>query len=117
MLKKTKYRPARDSDGELFLTRDSTNPDFTYLSPEKFVEGLNKKGLTISPRTLKVVKLKKAAPTKAAPYSKQPLPSWGIVKKMSYNDLKAFARDRKVKFPGRIKKVLLQGLVKKALYP
>lgn len=125
----TGYRCAQQEDGTLFLTRNTTDPTLTYLSPERFVEDLQKSGQTINPKTLKIGQLKKAAapkeetpketpeePPKEAPKEKAELPAWDVVKDMKYNDLKSFAADHDVDFPGRVKKDKLLDLVKKALY-
>lgn len=127
-LKKTGYRPAKRSNGELFLTRLSSDPDVTFLSPETFVDLLMAGGRTISPKTLVISDLKKKTAPAKKPAKKKAgkkpskvkpseLPTLAAVMKMTYNDLKSFAADHKVDIPKKVLKKDLQALVKKTLYP
>ena len=119
----TGYRCAQKEDGSLFLTRNTGDPGLTYLSPERFVEDLQKNGQTINPKSLNITELKKpvAKPVPEAkkeepPKAKAELLAWDIVSKMKYNDLKSFAAENGIKFPGKVKKDNLLKLIKKKLY-
>lgn len=119
----TGYRCAQKEDGSLFLTRNTSDPGLTFLSPERFVENLQSNGQTINPKSLNITKLKKPA-AKPVPKAKKEKPpkakaellAWDIVGKMKYNDLKSFAAENGIEFPGKVKKDKLLKLIKKNLY-